>query len=240
LLFRAPTDSPEESRAYYQVTYSSGFTTEMPSREALGTYVAKNFEGTPKDFRRYIALMKSFGAKPGDRVLDFGCSWGYGTWQLKEHGFNVTGFDVSNVRVAYAREKLHLRTTSELDEVENCFDFIFSAHVLEHVPSPKDSLRFACNHLAEGGMLVAITPNGSFHRRIRHPAAWRRAWGQKHPNLLDEVFYLKNLEGLPLLITTDLTDMGAIKEWKERPVRKIGPLDGHELLVACRVNSFIR
>jgi SAM-dependent methyltransferase len=233
-MFRAPTTSPEDSHAFYQGAYDSGFTTQTPSKEGLKDYIAKGFMGSPKDFRRYIDVLKTLGAKPGDRILDFGCSWGYGTWQLKQHGFDVIGHDVSEARVAYARNELGVEARSDLEEVTGKFDFVFSAHVLEHVPSPKEALKFALDHLADCGLIVAVTPNGSFHRRFRHPDAWTRAWGQKHPNLLDEVFYLENLGQRPLLITSNLADTAAIKEWSARSYRTIGPLDGSELLLACR------
>src|SRR5688500_6211496 len=51
LMFRAPTTSPEDSHAFYQGAYDSGFTTQTPSKEGLKDYIAKGFMGSPKDFR---------------------------------------------------------------------------------------------------------------------------------------------------------------------------------------------
>src|SRR5688572_1633473 len=121
LMFRAPTTTPEASHTFYQRDYDSGFTTNMPSPEALKAYVRTGFADTPKDFRRYIDVLKVLGAKPGDRILDFGCSWGYGTWQLKQHGFDAIGHDVSETRVAYARGELGVDAKTDLSEVEGKF-----------------------------------------------------------------------------------------------------------------------
>jgi predicted O-methyltransferase YrrM len=88
LLFRSPTDPPDLGEAFYQEEYRSGFTTDCPDADTLKTLVRDEFRGSGKDFRRHIELLDALGAKPGEaRVLDFGASWGYATWQFANSSF---------------------------------------------------------------------------------------------------------------------------------------------------------
>lgn len=234
LLFRAPTTSEKDSNTFYQNEYDAGFTTSLPNPSELKAYLADCFRGTPKDFRRYINLLESLGIKQGFKLLDFGCSWGYGSWQFAEHGFDVTGFEVSRPRMDYARDNLGVAATSDPSEIVGSFDVIFSAHVLEHVPLPRSTIDFALTRLKEGGLLVIITPNGSIERRLNDERGWMRAWGLKHPNLLDELFYQENFKKGPLLLTSKLADSAMLASWTKLPERRTGPLDGSELLAVIK------
>ena len=154
LLYRSPTTTPEENASFYQSDYSQGFTTEMPDEVRLLELTSTKFSQTEKDFSRYIEVLAAIGAKPGDRVLDFGCSWGYGSWQFKQHGFHVESFEISQPRAAFARDKLGISVTSNMSEISGPFDVFFSSHVLEHVPSVKAIIDYAFERLRPGGTFV--------------------------------------------------------------------------------------
>ena len=83
-------------------------------------------------------------------------------------------------------------------------------------------------------MNVAITPNGSIERRRIDPGRWSRAWGLKHPNLLDEEFYRSTWGAEDLLLTTELGDLDTIAAWAAGGGSAMGPLDGGELLAIGR------
>lgn len=233
-MYRTPTTSDQESSAYYQDDYSSGLTTEVPDERALAELVESGFAGSAKDFTRYVALLTAVGVPCGARVLDFGSSWGYGAWQFRRAGFDVTGYEVSEKRAAYALERLGVPVTSNLSQVTGPFDVVFSAHVLEHVPNLRETISFAMDRLDPQGYFVAITPNGSIARQKVDPGRWTRAWGLKHPNLLDEEFYRSLWGARDLLLTTDLGDLDAIAAWAAGSGSATGPLDGGELLAIGR------
>ena len=90
-------------------------------------------------------MLTQLGLKRGATIFDYGCSWGYGSYQFTQAGFGVTSFELSPTRTNYAREKLGILTVDDMDRAEidlACrFDCFFSAHVLEHVSSPARSLR---------------------------------------------------------------------------------------------------
>ena len=76
-----------------------------------------NFSGTPRDINTWIGVLQFL--RPGGRVLDFGCSWGYGTYQLRQAGFDAVGFEVSRPRAKFGREKLGLNIIDSFDELKH-------------------------------------------------------------------------------------------------------------------------
>lgn len=234
LLFRAPTTPPAEYGRYYQAQYRSGLTTEPPNDEQLQRYKANGFSGTEKDFSRYIDIVGALGFHPGARILDYGCSWGYGCWQFEQHGYSVQGYDLSKVRVAYGREKLNVDLAWDTDQITGRFDVFFSTHVVEHVPDTAGLLNFAFSKLNPGGIFIAVTPNGSQQYRARQPGNWSRVWGFKHPVLFDEVFLQHRFDGYRYLATTRLNDHFGMSSWISSDDAVIDDMTGWELLVAVR------
>jgi len=83
-MFRTPTTNPEENARFYRTDYVQEFTTDLPDRELLDRLKTTAFKGTEKDYAGYIEVLSALGLERGSKVLDFGCSWGYGSWQLAE------------------------------------------------------------------------------------------------------------------------------------------------------------
>lgn len=223
----------KENELFYQQEYEQGFTTEMPTDEALQEMLATRFENTPKDYSGYIRLLRALGLKPGDHILDFGCSWGYGTWQLSQAGFVVDGFEVSRSRCQYACDKLGVAAVDQLDQLDGPFDCVFSAHVIEHVPNVLEMLTFARSKLRPGGLFVAFTPNGDEQNRNREPEAWQHLWGQVHPQLIDSDFCKKQLAGLPVLIASRPVDLEQVGRWRQTGWEQLS-LCGDELLLVFK------
>lgn len=235
LLFRAPTTTEAENASFYQETYREGFTTDTPSDSDLKNLLASNFVGHEKDYTRYIDILTALGGQRGDRLLDFGCSWGYGSWQLRRDGFEVLGYEISKPRCRYAREKLKLCACDSIDSLaDQSFDIFFSAHVLEHVPAVSEIFALAGRKLKKGGLFLAFTPNGSHDRRLRQPATWNQMWGMVHPNLLDDRFLGRAFPNV--MLATDPYDLGKIRTaWSKGNVGNIVRMDGAELMAAVRL-----
>lgn len=134
LLYRAPTTTDKEFRVYYQEDYSEGFTTDLPSVERLKEMKASKFAGTEKNYSKYIEVLRALGCSDGAALLDFGCSWGYGSWQFSEAGFAVKAFELSKNRGAFASRHMDIEVYSNTEEITGMYDVFFSAHVLEHIP----------------------------------------------------------------------------------------------------------
>jgi hypothetical protein len=133
LLFRYPLDSDEENHKFYQRDYSQSFTTDCPTEPELKLLLESEFRGHEKDYSEYIGILRDIGLGPGSAVLDYGCSWGYGTWQLQRAGFRTRAYEISEPRARYARDKLHIEVTMDIADLGKGWDCFFSAHVLEHV-----------------------------------------------------------------------------------------------------------
>jgi len=233
LRFRFPKDSATRSRHFYQGEYEQGFTTDIPSDEQLKEMLFCGFKNTVKDYQTYIDVLRAVGVEPGKTVLDFGCSWGYGAWQLQRAGYEVQGYEISKPRCSFARSALSVDATDDVAALCPPFDCFFSAHVLEHVPSIRDVIDLAQRTVRIGGLFVAFTPNGSEINRRRNPVGWHRRWGFVHPLLLDEHFVRRNVVTEPYLIASNPVDIEHLAAWDQESSIQL-PLEGDELLIVFR------
>lgn len=233
LMFRVPTTTVAENAKFYQESYRQGFTSDTPTDDQLDRLLVAGFRGSEKDYSIYLAVLKALGATPGQRLLDFGCSWGYGSWQMAQAGYKVSAFEISRARCAYARQRLGVDAHFEIDRVPlGPFDVFFSAHVLEHVPSVESVFRFAASRLKPGGLFVAFTPNGSEAFRQTNPAQWQKLWNMVHPNFLDDVFYRKRFPDS--ILASNPYDLNSLASWTADRRGAKHDLSGIELLVATR------
>ncbi len=233
LLYRTPTTTEAENEKFYQSAYRQGGTTEMPGDQELKALMATGFRGTSQDATGYVDVLRALGLSPGARVLDFGCSWGYGAWQLQQAGYDVEGFEISKSRCEYACDKLGIPAVNQLDALQGDFDCIFSAHVVEHVPSVREFLQFARERLRKRGLFVAFTPNGGEDFRRASPMVWHRFWGLVHPQLWDIEFCRSQLAQFATLVASTPYRLNEIADWDQSSRVEL-PTDGSELLVVFR------
>lgn len=241
LMYRFPTDSEADSAAFYQRAYSQGFTTSLPDDAELAALMAVGFDGHEKSYRHIIELLEGLGVRKGARVLDFGCSWGFGSWQLAAHGYRVKGYEISQDRARFARERLAIDVVDRLDDLRapageaDRLDVFFSNHVIEHVPSPSDTIELARGLVREGGLFIAITPNGSLGFREAAPQSWHRFWGKVHPNLISDTFWLEAFRAEPHFIGSLPSDFAAAAAWAQRGGQVRGCQTDAELICIARL-----
>lgn len=223
LMYRAPTDSGTENQTFYQDDYSEGFTTSLPDDATLASMKSTKFAGTEKDFAPKIAMLKALGLGAGARLIDYGCSWGYGSWQFAQAGFDVTAFEISRPRGSFARDKLGVnvyhtipKTDDVIEGTFGTFDVFFSSHVLEHVPSPSEFLKLARKIVRPGGWLFILTPNGSEAFRRAAPKNWHSMWGKVHPQMIDPEFYEAEL-GESVFLGATPVSLEAIADFASAP-----------------------
>jgi 2-polyprenyl-3-methyl-5-hydroxy-6-metoxy-1,4-benzoquinol methylase len=185
LRFRTPKDDIGAAESFYKdEVYKQGFTTDLPSDVELQVMLANLFAGMEKDFSSRIEAMRTAGLKPGSRILDFGCSWGYGSWQMRHAGFEVFSYEIGRERARYAKEKLQCTMVSNLQTLEGTVDCFFSAHVIEHLPNPRILFDTAEKVLRPGGLLVCYCPNGAVEREKIDFDEYHRNWGKVHPLMI--------------------------------------------------------
>lgn len=190
LMFRYPKDNAEINDSYYQSAYRQGVTTDMPDAEELAALIDQNFQRPGNDMAHRLELLRQL--QPQGRILDFGCSWGYASWQMREAGYDVVGYEVSLPRAGFARDKLDLAVYSSLDELiareRGMFDVVYSSHVLEHLPDLATAFSAVKALLkAEGSMLVFVPNCGSTIAR-QLGTGWGTMISETHCNALDARF----------------------------------------------------
>jgi SAM-dependent methyltransferase len=141
----------------------------------------KNFSGSPLDINSKALVLHELC--PGGKVLDFGSSWGYGTYQLQQRGFDAVGFEISKPRAEYGREKMGLNVIDTIQELEampaGTFDVVFSNHVVEHLPSIAEIFRLLTRLVKEGGFVFHVLPN--FMGKMALSGYWLKWIGEDHP-----------------------------------------------------------
>jgi 2-polyprenyl-3-methyl-5-hydroxy-6-metoxy-1,4-benzoquinol methylase len=186
LRFRVPKESVTRAQVFYDNEYRQGFTTDCPSADALAAFLGSGFAGAERDYSQYIGVLRAMGVRHGATVLDFGCSWGYGSWQLARAGYRVLSYEVNHRRATYAAEKLGCTMLSNPGNVPELVDCLFAAHVLEHLPMPQWFWAVANEVLTSNGTVACFVPNGEpILERLYGVRRYHMLWGQVHPLLLN-------------------------------------------------------
>lgn len=98
--------------------------------------------------------------EPGLRVLDFGCGVGALSDLMSYSGAIVTGCDVNEMLLHYARlEHPETLFIHGLTPVGITYDVIVSTHVLGHLDNPLETLIELRKRVKRGGRLVLLIPN---------------------------------------------------------------------------------
>lgn len=204
LSYRFPIESPETISDFYNIGYSEpgDLATVLPDETRLGKLLETGFKESSKDFTYLLSILAALKVPENGTILDFGSSWGYASWQIARAGFRVKSFEISRPRAAYGK-KLELTINTDINEVGRGFDAVYSCHVLEHIPNPREVLLKQLSLVKPGGLVAAHTPNGSKDFQLNNYAAFHRLWGRVHPVLLNDRF-VENVAGSrPYICTSD-------------------------------------
>lgn len=238
LMFRYPKDNGAENHTFYQWTYQEYHVTALPNEEELALLLERNFSDTDKDFTPYLKVLQTLAGKPGLKVLDFGCSWGYGTYQVRQAGYDAIGFEISEPRAQFGRENLELTILSDRTEAATvftrAFDIVLASHVLEHLPSLSGVFEWLDAMMKPGALFIVFCPNGNLER-AKKGAKIHRLWGKKHPLLLDAAFLEKKFTqlGWTSRFASSPFDLNRISRWPEDNQEPLSSLLGDELLAAA-------
>ncbi|HXH06601.1 MAG TPA: class I SAM-dependent methyltransferase [Vicinamibacterales bacterium] len=193
LVFRYPPDDPRLSVRYYDSAYEAAAVTCVPEQVELAHWCNASFRGTPVDLTSKIDVLKAI--RPLGKVLDYGCSWGYGVFQLAVRGYDAVGFEISKRRAELGRNKLKVTIIDNLVELKaigrGAFDVVFGNHVIEHLPDLAESLDTFAHVLKDDGLIFQVLPNFT-GRTARGGAFWN--WiGRDHPIAPTAAFLGRNL-----------------------------------------------
>jgi 2-polyprenyl-3-methyl-5-hydroxy-6-metoxy-1,4-benzoquinol methylase len=142
--------------------------------EATSERMAEDaYQSSPGDYLIYLFHIATYDWASdhiaGARVLDYGTGTGYGAARMAKTAASVTGVDVSQAAVDYARRRytadnLDFQKIRPIEEgplpfPDDSFDVVTSFQVIEHVPSPAAYLAEAKRVLKPGGTLLVVTPD---------------------------------------------------------------------------------
>jgi cyclopropane fatty-acyl-phospholipid synthase-like methyltransferase len=127
----------------------------------------------------------------GQRVLDFGASWGTSAIALARAGAGeVVGVEPDAARVDEGRERVareglsmrislvHTADTQALNFSDGAFPFVLSNGVLEHIPQPRDRFVKELWRLVRRGghLMVTETPNTYWPVDTHTTGLWFNHW----------------------------------------------------------------
>lgn len=137
-----------------------------------------------------MGLIKSIFKKKKEEIsiLDFGAGWGFWLNYLKKNKFDVHAFEISETRVNFLK-KNQIKVISDIENIDNRFDFIYSEETFEHISHPKETLINLSKILKEDGFIMLRFPS-SFLFKLRLNKKYKPCADCAHPlehiNLLNK------------------------------------------------------
>ena len=136
-----------------------------------------------RDFLNSPAFLAMLPDVAGLRGLDMGCGEGENTRHLARRGARVTGLDIAQVFLDYARDserveplgiELVRASGQELPFADRSFDFVTAFMSLMDMPQPEHAIR---------EVFRVLRPGGFFQFSITHPCFMTSLWRWVHDEL---------------------------------------------------------
>ena len=236
LYFRYPVDKKSENENFYQTAYqeSDKITTDLPDTSSLEKMKNDGFNIGSKNADRYLDLFaRLFPTDKSLRIIDYGSSWGYTSYQFKQAGHEVQGYEISKSRALYGIKNLGVDICMDENLLRQENHIFFSSHVIEHHPDITSMIRLAKSLLIDGGYFIALCPNGSPSFRQKNQETFHRFWGKVHPNYLNADFYKQVFRNQPYYIASSPINSKNIYPLQMQQA-VIDDLTGEELLVIAK------
>ncbi len=241
LYYRHPKDSIKFNKLFYQRNYrETDITRNIPYSNLLEDYKRNNFAGSGKDYHDKVDVFNAlFSGEHAEKIkiVDYGASWGYASFQFRNAGFDIQCFEISESMAKAGKDLLGVNICTTVSALQPSNDIFFSAHVIEHMPDINILFEDAKRLLKKGGYFICYCPNGSVDFRKKHPVEFHKRWGLVHPNFLNNIFFEKTLATYPYLIASD--NKGLINEinaWDKASQITAG-MEGDELIVIAKISN---
>ena len=173
---------PDDLAAWYPPSYRNHAARPSVTVRAIGSALRYNARPSRNERLAKVVgwLVPNAALGPrveaGARVLDVGAGNGAAVSALRSRGLDAWGVEPSQMAVEAARangvETVVVGTLEASELSGQTWDMIRFTHVLEHVPSPVETLRAALAALAPGGRVVVLVPNFAGAGRRLFGRAW--------------------------------------------------------------------
>jgi len=113
------------------------------------------------EFKKTLSLIRHFtNGSHGLRLLEIGSAYGFFLDEAQDF-FSCTGIEVSEEGVLFSRNRGHEVIHGVADDATlhalGHYDVIVMLDVVEHLPSPQETIRLLRSHLREDGILLIVT-----------------------------------------------------------------------------------
>jgi SAM-dependent methyltransferase len=166
-----PLPSAGELKALYEAHYNFG-----GERDTAYTRLRRALFESPA-YRMWMALdgdISFHGRRGAGRLLDVGCNEGRGLRLYRRNGFQAEGLELNEKAAEAARSEGFTVHTALLEDFrpETLYDAVVLSNVLEHVPSPSETLRHVNRLLKNGGQVWISLPNAKSWLRALFGRKW--------------------------------------------------------------------
>ena len=174
-------------------------------------------------------LARTDRLKPHDRVLEIGCGIGTVVAELAGRGYDAVGTDISDVAIAYGRDKyqgvrLEVQAAEELAFPDESFEVVLSFDLFEHIARIDMHVAEVRRVLKPGGYYLFQTPNkysNSIFETLAHKTLkWRRI----HPSLHTAGQLRRRLARHGF--ETEFVKMNPVNAYMQSKLKRFGPLGG--------------
>lgn len=239
LMFRHPQDNANYNFKFYNNQYEQeGITTDLPDPATLQNFIDTKFENTLRSIDASKQILNALvGNLENKSILDYGCSWGYTTWQFQDIGMKAQGFEIGKGRAEFGKKNLNVKIATSIDEIKiDPFDFVYSSHVIEHLVDINGFVNTCLEKLKPEGFIVLLCPNASNDLRAKNPENFHLFWGEVHPNMISDKFLKVVFKDYPYFISSSSYNMEKIGNWDQK--NQIVDLNGGDELL-CIVKKTV-
>ncbi|RKX93554.1 MAG: hypothetical protein DRP84_08260 [Spirochaetes bacterium] len=213
LFFVNPIYAAKKVEEFYDNCYSSG-ATFIPEKQSLESMIRTgDFSSIGKDFRDRLSIIKQLSN--GNRLLEFGSSWGYFLYQAKQYGFICKGVEISKKRSYFGQKYLGVDIINNLAAINEKFDIIYTSHTLEHLVDLQGIFDEFYKMLVPGGKLIIEVPN--FDPEVKGKSVYSII-GKVHPLGFNKDFFEKNLQKHGFL---DISIAGNYQDLLKEPSQRL-------------------
>jgi 2-polyprenyl-3-methyl-5-hydroxy-6-metoxy-1,4-benzoquinol methylase len=147
-------------------------------RSGFGTgqlgHVTEPYAFKPSAYSSHGRILQMLESRPPQRILDVGCGAGWLAGALTAAGHTVTGVDLTETSSVHEQMERFVRADLAAglpDELDEDYDVVLAADVIEHLADPSRLLRDMAERAAPNGTIIASVPNvGHWYPRARFTA----------------------------------------------------------------------
>lgn len=133
-------------------------------------------------------------------ILEFGAGWGFWSNHLKDNHLNVSAFEVSESRIKNLK-KNSINVITNIETINQKFDFIYSEETFEHISKPKETLIKLSKILNKDGFILLRFPS-SFLFKFKLSKNYKPKKDCAHP--LEHINSFSKKSFISMIKNTDL------------------------------------